>query len=57
MPWYDMNKKESIEQNESDFAKKTDLFPAVREAMIILSTLKRGKTWLRSTMSDDRLSG
>ncbi|KAH3826270.1 hypothetical protein DPMN_128166 [Dreissena polymorpha] len=70
MSWYDMNYKESIEQNESDFVKKTDLFPAVREAIIILlilyattctakqsfSTLKRVKTWLRSTMSDDRLS-
>ncbi|KAH3751583.1 hypothetical protein DPMN_186150 [Dreissena polymorpha] len=49
---------------------KPDLLPAVREAMIILltlpattctverpfSTLRRVKTWLRSTMSDDRLS-
>ncbi|KAH3779780.1 hypothetical protein DPMN_157586 [Dreissena polymorpha] len=74
MSWYDMNKKESIEQNESDFVNlviKTDLFPAVCEAMIILltlsattctvkgsfSTLRRVKTWLRSTMSDERLSG
>ncbi|KAH3799493.1 hypothetical protein DPMN_153103 [Dreissena polymorpha] len=64
-----MSKKESIERNESDFVdlvKKTELFPAVCEAMIILLTLpatictversfsklRPVKTWLRS----DRLS-
>ncbi|KAH3784898.1 hypothetical protein DPMN_162970 [Dreissena polymorpha] len=74
MSWYDMNKKEFLEQNESDFVflvKKADLFPAMCEVMIIFltlpattctverlfSTLRRAKTWLRSTMSNDRLSG
>ena len=54
-----------------ELLKQTTLFPAVREAILIaltlpatsctversFSTLRRVKTWLRSTMSDQRLSG
>ena len=54
-----------------ELVKQTTLFPAVRNAILIaltlpatsctversFSTLRRVKTWLRSTMSDTRLSG
>ena len=54
-----------------ELVKQTTLFPAVRKAILIAltlpatsctverssSTLRRVKTWLRSTMSDTRLSG
>lgn len=54
-----------------ELVKQTTLFPAVRKAILIaltlpatsctversFSTLRRVKTWLRSTMSDKRLSG
>jgi len=54
-----------------DLVKNMELFPAVRQAMITLltlpattstversfSTMRWVKTWLRSTISDDRLSG
>ena len=54
-----------------ELVKQTTLFPAVRKAILIaltlpatsctversFSTLRRVKTWLRSTMSDSRLSG
>ena len=50
---------------------RTKFYPAVRDALLILltlpaptctverpfSTIRRVKTWLRSTMSDERLSG
>ena len=55
----------------TDLLPKTVFYPAVREALLILitlptttctversfSTLRRVKTWLRSTMSNERLSG
>ena len=54
-----------------DVLTSTDFFPAVRHALLIaltlpattctversFSTLRRVKTWLRSTMADERLSG
>lgn len=54
-----------------DLLSHTDFYPSIREAILILltlptttcaiersfSTLHRVKTWLRSTMADDRLSG
>ena len=54
----------------TDLLPKTEFYPAVRHALLILltlpvttctiersfSTLRRVKTWLRSTMADDRLS-
>ena len=54
-----------------ELVKQTTLFPAVRKAILIaltlpatsstversFNTLRRVKTWLRSTMSDTRLSG
>ena len=54
-----------------ELVKQTTLFPAVRKAILItltlpatsctversFSTMHRVKTWLRSTMSDKRLSG
>ena len=54
-----------------ELVKQTTLFPAVRKVILItltllatsctversFSTLRRVKTWLRSTMSDKRLSG
>ena len=54
----------------ADLLKHCDFFPAVKEAILIVltlpattcsiersfSTLRRVKTWLRSTMSDERLS-
>ena len=55
----------------TDLLPRTVFYPAVREALLILitlptttctlersfSTLRRVKTWLRSTMSNERLSG
>ena len=54
-----------------ELVKQTTLFPAVRKAILItltlpatpctversFNTMRRVKTWLRSTMSDKRLSG
>ena len=55
----------------SQLLSHTDFYPSIRKAILILltlptttraiersfSTLRRVKTWLRSTMADDRLSG
>lgn len=73
LSWYDYWDKSTDECND-EFATllaRTEFYPAVREALLILltlpattctversfSTLRRVKTWLRSTMSDERLSG
>ncbi|CAH1108108.1 unnamed protein product [Psylliodes chrysocephalus] len=71
--WYNVNSNdESIATTEYiDLLNKCDFFPSVKEAIKIgltlppttcsiersFSTLRRVKTWLRSTICEDRLSG
>ena len=67
-----LSQSENLEElNFIDLVQHIELYPAVRQAFITLltlpattctversfSTLRRVKTWLRTTMSDDRLSG
>ncbi|KAM4697848.1 zinc finger MYM-type protein 1-like [Rhinophrynus dorsalis] len=71
--WYEIwsTKEEQFDNGFLDLLNKTDLFPSVRQAILIaltlpvttctversFSTMRRVKTWLRSTMADDCLSG
>ncbi|XP_068127350.1 52 kDa repressor of the inhibitor of the protein kinase-like [Hyperolius riggenbachi] len=79
LTWFDMWSNKNIAKNTENVLKDglaglltyTDLFPAVREALLIaltlpvttctversFSTMRRVKTWLRSTMTDGQLSG
>ena len=66
-----LSQSENLELDFIDLVRHIELYPAVRQAFITLltlpattctversfSTLRRVKTWLRTTMSDDRLSG
>ena len=67
-----LSQSENLEELDFiDLVRHIELYPAVRQAFITLltlpattctversfSTLRRVKTWLRTTMSDDRLSG
>ena len=70
--WYDVQrlKKEEEKLTALDVIEQTACYPAVKEALMTyatlpattctversFSTLRRVKTWLRSTMTDDRLS-
>ena len=71
--WYEMHvdNQDSMTKAALDLLNETDFYPAIKQAMLIylalpattcaiersFSTLRRVKTWLRSTMTDDRLSG
>ena len=74
LAWYDVPKHKPLDDNSLgmiELVKQTNMFPAVRKAILIaqtlpatsctveryFSTLRRVKNWLRSTMSDTRLSG
>ena len=72
LAWYDVQKHKPLDDNSLgmiELVKQTTLFPAVRKAITLtlpatsctversFSTMRRVKTWLRSTMSDKRLSG
>ena len=69
MSWYDVNKHQAVRDiSMIDLLNELSLFPAVRKAILVtltwpakLCTVERSfstlKTWLRSTMSDTRLSG
>ena len=67
-----LSQSENLEELDViDLVRHIEIYPAVRQAFITLltllattctversfSTLRRVKTWLRTTMSDDRLSG
>ena len=70
--WYDMKTSEQGKEEASaiDLLDSAEFFPGVKQALLAyvtlpattctversFSTLRRVKTWLRSTMSDDRLS-
>lgn len=71
--WYDFWKTQEFKTGQDfiDLLPFTQFYPAVRYALLVLltlpittctversfSTLRRVKTWLRSTMSNERLSG
>uniref|UniRef100_A0A8C5P6W8 Repressor of the inhibitor of the protein kinase n=1 Tax=Leptobrachium leishanense TaxID=445787 RepID=A0A8C5P6W8_9ANUR len=73
MTWYEIwsPKDEQFDNGFLDLLNHTDLFPSVRQAILIaltlpvttctversFSTMRRVKTWLRSTMAVERLSG
>ena len=66
-----LSQSENLELDFIDLVRNIELYPAVSQAFITLltlpatictiersfSTLRRVKTWLRTAMSDDRLSG
>ena len=69
--WQKQKSQDECSFDLIELVRQTTLFPAMRQAILIaltlpatsctversFSTLRRVKTWLRSTMSDDRLSG
>lgn len=71
--WFEIwsMKDEQFDNGFLDLLNHTDFFPSVQQAILIaltlpvttctversFSTMRRVKTWLRSTMADDRLSG
>ncbi len=71
--WANKNSNFQVEGRNGmiDLLHHTDLFPSVKQAILIaltlpvttctversFSTMRRVKTWLRSTMADERLSG
>lgn len=73
LTWYDLwqLKPPGDERNIESILRNTDFFPSIKKALLIalalpvststpertFSTLRRVKTWLRSTMCEDRLSG
>ena len=73
LTWYDVQKHTSPSETQGmiDLLEETTVFPAVRKVILValtlpatsctversFSTLRRVKTWLRSTMGDARLSG
>lgn len=73
LSWFDFWKTREYKSSQDflDLLPFTKFYPAVRYALLVLltlpattctversfSTLRRVKTWLRSTMSDERLSG
>ena len=73
LAWYDVQKHKPLDDSLGmiELVKQTTLFRSVRNAILIaltlpatsctversFSTLRRVKTWLRSTMSDTRQSG
>nr|CAB3267958.1 zinc finger MYM-type protein 1-like [Phallusia mammillata] len=73
LAWYDLQRHMPLSSSLGmiELVKHTNMFPAVRKAILIaltlpatsceversFSTLRRVKTWLRTSMSDQRLSG
>ena len=68
-PLWRENRSYILKEKFTEMLKHADLFPALRHAVSIalslptstaerlFSTLRRVETWLRSPMSDERLSG